>query len=239
MGMHLRRRPLVEPLESRALLSGLQPPVLPDLLKSTPPIVIPPILPPLRHVIALAGTVKGTYTERYLPPEPIVPLPVAPQGGGTTAPALPIVNFGKIDELTGTGTVKPLGAVTMNGDVFFPGPWPGPIPLSATAAALPARLPGGFLILSTTPTTTGTAASAGGSVFVALQEVSIPTASAGGPLVFRYFILGGTGAYRGASGTGTADLTLTTPPTPLASTIPSPVTGKFTLVFNPILPPAT
>ena len=79
----------------------------------------------------------------------------------------------------------------------------------------------------------------GGSVFVALQEVPSPTASAGAPLVFRYFILGGTGAYRGASGTGTADLTLTTPPTPSASTIPSPVTGNFTLVFNPILPPAT
>jgi hypothetical protein len=187
-------------------------------------------------VIALAGTVTGTYTQRYLPPEPIVPLTVATPGGGTTAPALPIVSFGKIDELTGTGTVSPLGAVTLKGDVFFPGPNPGgPIRLPGSSAALPARLPGGFLILSTTPTTTGTAASAGGKVFVALQEVPIPTASAGGPLVFRYFILGGTGAYRGASGTGTADLTLT--PTPSATTTPSPVTGNFKLEFIPILPP--
>ena len=66
MGMHLRRRPLVEPLESCALLSGT--PMTPPPM--TPPIVIPPMPLPHQHVIALAGTVTGTYTERSLPPGP-------------------------------------------------------------------------------------------------------------------------------------------------------------------------
>ncbi len=216
MERHLRRRPLVEPLESRALLS--MPPgkvadpwrrmmegassLVSERLKSSAEVYQLSRLEPLQmkeliyhgttptsptsQKIILKGTAWGTYTESK--------------------------GINPAYQLTGKGDVTPLGAVSITGTFYL-------------------LTRNGELSISTRPTRRGTAATAGGSVSVKLEKPTSPTISFGTTLAFKYTIQGGTGAYRRASGTG--EVYLTPKPNSSAATTPDQVNGTYELEFVP------
>jgi hypothetical protein len=139
--------------------------------------------------VALNGQVSGTWDSVF----------AVPDVGGT-------------QELRGTGTVAPLGAVYLSGQLLTPG-------FVAQGRAM------------ATLTLTNSAGS------VTLQLVGPPQPGfSQPPASFQYTITGGTGAYAHASGSGTATLTETPevrPVCPPGTLCPDfIVPGSFTLVFQ-------
>jgi hypothetical protein len=144
-------RPEVEALEERTVLSaGLR----------LAPVAPSPVAHSGHHnrqVLALDGSVSGTWQKRF----------TLPDTGGDQA-------------LTGGGKVAPLGQVRMRGELHTPG----------------------FIAQGQTVGTI-TLTNAKGSVTVQLVGPPQPGFS-GPPSMFHYTILGGTGQYAGASGSGGA-----------------------------------
>ena len=130
-------------------------------------------------------------------------------GTWTTQPGLP--DTGTEQTLTGAGTVQPLGPVQATGTLHTPG-----------------------FILRGETTGTLTLSNANGSVTLRLVGPPQPGFS-GPPPTFTYTVVGGTGAYAGASGTGTvafseqpAQQPVCPPGTPCPQDIIAP---SFTLTF--------
>src|SRR5581483_7237629 len=97
-------------------------------------------------------------------------------GTWDSVPTLPDV--GKTQELSGTGTVAPLGAVAVRGELHTPG-----------------------FVAQGRATATLTLTTERGSVTLQLTGPLQPGFSQP-PATFQYTITGGTGAYAGASGSG-------------------------------------
>jgi hypothetical protein len=144
-------RPEVEALEERTVLS--------TGLRLAPVALSPAVHQELtvRQVLALDGSVSGTWHKRF----------TLPDTGGDQV-------------LKGAGVVAPLGHVRMHGELHTPG----------------------FVLRGHTVGTI-TLTNAKGSVTVGLVGPSQPGFS-GPPSSFRYTIVGGTGQYAGASGSGKA-----------------------------------
>jgi hypothetical protein len=181
-------RPELEVLEDRALAGTLLGGV-DALLPALRHASHPP-----RHHLALSGQVSGTWT---------------------TQP--PFAATGTPQTLTGSGTVRPLGAVRVSGKL-------------RTA---------GLQVQGQTDATLTLAAARGG-VTLQVDGPLAPGAAAAPPL-FRYAILGGTRLYRHASGGGLAMLTETPertggcqPPLLCPAFI---VPGQFTLTLLASPPP--
>jgi hypothetical protein len=150
-------RPQVEGLESRTVLSTL-----------------PPLSPPAGAAAVLQGhhhhghhqhlSLHGEVTGAWL---------VQPR----------VADAGTTQELTGSGNVRPLGAVQVSGSLLGPG----------------------FIAQGFT-TATLTLSGAHGSITVQLVGAQAQPGFSAPPHAFRYTIVGGTGAYAGATGGGTARL---------------------------------
>jgi hypothetical protein len=177
-------RPEVESLEERTVLSaGLR----------LAPVALAPAAHHghhARHVLALDGSVSGTWQKRF----------TLPDTGGDQV-------------LTGSGAVAPLGPVRMSGELHTPG----------------------FISQGNTRGMV-TLTNAKGSVTVQLVGPPQPGFS-GPPSMFRYTIVGGTGRYAGASGSGRATFEEqpahgpVCPPNTVCPTILEAAT--FTLTFVP------
>lgn len=237
----IKKRSLeLEPLESRALMSGTGMGMSSSMFAAAPAHVLHPTRNPLLPV-SLQGTVVGFYR----PVSPVV-----------FASASLLRPFGPILAFAGAGNVFPLGPGTSAaGALVLPGslrlgsilgsfrftqptipvpvPGPGPIPL-ASAPAILVRPPSSVTIaLLPSPV---------------LDPPPLPTQSTVGPLAqqtfhLRFVIVSGTGMFRRATGHGTADLTLTpnpppvgAPPTALIAPLPG---GTFSLTLNLVVPPPT
>lgn len=180
-----RWRPEVEALEDRTLLSGTAGLSLTAVRAAA-------LVRPVHHAahprLALRGQVTGTWATR---------------------PTLP--DTGTEQQLSGGGTVRPLGSVRAAGTLRTPG----------------------FVATGHT-TGTLTLANAGGRVTLQLTGPPQPGFSQPPP-TFHYTIAGGTGRYAGASGGGTAAFQeqperrpVCQPGTPCPQFI---VAARFTLTF--------
>jgi hypothetical protein len=195
-------RPTVEALEARTLLSaGLGHPAL----------TLAPVVHHGQH---------HRHRHHRAHHAPGAPLPGDPQqalalggqvnGAWLKQPTLPDV--GGDQTLTGTGTVGPLGTVTLSGELHTPG----------------------FIAQGTT-TGTVTLSNADGSVTLRLVGPPQPGFSPP-PATFHYTITGGTDKFAGASGQGTVTFQeQETPPLvcpPNAMCLPL-AGGTFTMTFQP------
>jgi hypothetical protein len=143
-----------------------------------------------------AGVHMFTLTFQPATPPPLLG-PVS--GVWSRVPLVPDV--GQLQRLSGGGVVSPLGTVTAHATLTMPG-----------------------FILVGQATGTVTLSNANGSVTIQLTGPAQPGFSAP-PAAFSYKITGGTGAYAGESGQGTASFQETTSGTGGA--------GTFTLTFDP------
>lgn len=133
---------------------------------------------PGTKTITLSGEVRGTWTQR----------PQAPDVGGAY-------------DLSGNGTVSPLGPVQAAGSLHSPG-----------------------MIAHGQTTGTFTLTSPKGTLTLALSGPAQPGFSAP-PTSLTFTVTGGTGTYTGEHGTGTAQLTMT--PQRRPATVPGRMTPHF------------
>jgi hypothetical protein len=158
-----------------------------------------------RHSAVLPGT---AFVAPALPrpPAPSHQLALSGQITGTWAPVLVVPDLGRPQTLKGAGSVGPLGSVQASGSIATPG-----------------------FVLTGWSTATITLTRATGSVTLQLIGPPQPGFSPP-PGTFHFTITGGTGAYAGATGQGTATLT---------ETRAAAGGGTFKMAFTPATLPLT
>jgi hypothetical protein len=176
-------RPQVEGLETRTALSAYS--------SLTPPAWTAALHghPHHHHHLSLRGEVSGVW----------LPHPGNP-------------DTGLAQELNGSGSVAPLGAVQVSGSLQGPG-----------------------FVARGHATGTLTLSAAGGSITLRLVGQGAQPGFSGPPHAFTYTVTGGTGAYAGASGSGTVTLEERTsvPPPHLPPNVYFVPLNTFTLTFGP------
>ena len=168
-----------------------------------------------QHHTSPGGTTPGSTPGGQGAPGPTqTGLPLSGQITGEWDTVFTVPDVGGRQELTGTGTVTPLGVVWVSGELHTPG-------FIAQGQA------GGTLTLT------------GPNGSVTLQLLGpIEPGFGGVPSTFQYTITAGTGAYAGNSGTGTLSfqeqppIPIDCPPNAMCAE-PITVPGSFTLTFQP------